>query len=556
MNANYTSKELTDNSTVLIRSILLENSTIRLDFNAKECLLLLGGSGSGKTSIAMALSGFRSPRVEVSCNEKFFENTSILFQDSPLLDELNILENLKLATLQSSKSSQSSTIEELNWRMEQVGLNPRVDGNKSWKQLSGGQRKRAALALTLALDRKYIILDEPFAGLDCKTAHGIAELLLQIKKLPNAPSILLICHEKEYGLKVADSYIDLDSIEGDGSTVVQQTVSSHPEISLYDNLYRANSSRLKKGNSNQSENTLSTPRKPRVRMHSYKNRIYHDFMVFGILAALLISVSFTATGYAISRQFADLITDSDVASIASSFSDDNANFFSNRWEELKTEQISNFVGRYAPRMKRKVYAEGLSNTFTHELAPLLTALLLAGLLGGAYAGRLSSMQKSRKHLLLRNMKLSPLKWSLFRMLISGIPIGVTGTFLALWLSLVMGQLVGAEWELYKFSGSWWLAVKNTLLNGNLFSKPIMICGIKSLIFTNSIFITSHLLVYSPKASLITKKDNSGIKWYTWKQQSTIRELLETSVPLAVTSAVVVSSVAVILLDVIATLYVW
>ena len=141
MSTNYTSKESTDSSTVLIRSILFGNSIIRLDFHSKECLLLLGGSGSGKTSIAMALSGYRSPRVEVSCNDEFFQNTSILFQDSPLLDELNVLENLKLAMIQGSKPIKSSKIEELNWRMEQVGLNPQIDGNKLWKQLSGGQRK-------------------------------------------------------------------------------------------------------------------------------------------------------------------------------------------------------------------------------------------------------------------------------------------------------------------------------------------------------------------------------------------------------------------------------
>jgi phospholipid/cholesterol/gamma-HCH transport system ATP-binding protein len=187
---------------------------VDLDVYRGEILVLLGGSGSGKTTLLKQALGLAKPTsgsiringVEItSCSASEMVDVrrriGVAFQESALFNSLTVEENVALP-LQELTRLADSIIELMVWmKLQAVGL---VSAAKLYpRELSGGMRKRAAIARAIAMDPDILIFDEPSAGLDPIVAAGLDELILFLKRAFGM-TILVVTHELESAFHIAD----------------------------------------------------------------------------------------------------------------------------------------------------------------------------------------------------------------------------------------------------------------------------------------------------------------------------------------------------------------
>lgn len=187
---------------------------VDLDVYRGEILALLGGSGSGKTTLLKQALGLAKPTsgsiringVEItSCSASEMvavrRRIGVAFQESALFNSLTVEENVALP-LQELTRLADSIIELMVWmKLQAVGL---VSAAKLYpRELSGGMRKRAAIARAIAMDPDILIFDEPSAGLDPIVAAGLDELILFLKRAFGM-TILVVTHELESAFHIAD----------------------------------------------------------------------------------------------------------------------------------------------------------------------------------------------------------------------------------------------------------------------------------------------------------------------------------------------------------------
>jgi phospholipid/cholesterol/gamma-HCH transport system ATP-binding protein len=171
-----------------------------------ETLAVLGKSGSGKSVLIKCIIGLINPDAgnitvfdqevsDMSQDEldKMRARVGFLFQSNALYDSMTVRENLEFPLRRHwIKSGELNTEEAIMDALNDVGLPHTVDMMPS--ELSGGMRKRIALARTLILRPEIILYDEPTTGLDPITAREISELIVQVQKKYNASS-LIISHD-------------------------------------------------------------------------------------------------------------------------------------------------------------------------------------------------------------------------------------------------------------------------------------------------------------------------------------------------------------------------
>ncbi len=188
--------------------------SVNLDAYHGEILVLLGGSGSGKTTLLRQIIGLSKPDtgsidmfgVDITkCSEleraAIRRRIGVAFQTGALFNSMSVAENLALP-LQELTRLAESTIDLMVWmRLQAVGL---ADAGKLHPpELSGGMRKRAAIARAMALDPEILILDEPSAGLDPIVSSGLDQLILFLKRAFDM-TILVVTHDLESAFRIAD----------------------------------------------------------------------------------------------------------------------------------------------------------------------------------------------------------------------------------------------------------------------------------------------------------------------------------------------------------------
>lgn len=174
---------------------------VNLDVAAGKFVSLVGPSGSGKTSILRAVNGLlnpRSGRVELTDGGAAL---GFLFQDDALLPWRTARQNVALG-LRIKKIAKGAALHEADAWLARLGLEG--FGERFPHQLSGGQRKRVAIAQILALKPKLLLMDEPFASLDAIVRTRITQELLNWVEREHL-SVLLVTHDLEEALTVSDT---------------------------------------------------------------------------------------------------------------------------------------------------------------------------------------------------------------------------------------------------------------------------------------------------------------------------------------------------------------
>jgi NitT/TauT family transport system ATP-binding protein len=171
-----------------------------LALGAGEFAALVGPSGSGKTSVLRAITGLQAPqggRIDVGVAP---EQVGFLFQDDALLPWRTARENAALG-LRIRGATKAAALEEAEAWLERLGLHGL--GGRYPRQLSGGQRKRVAIAQVLALRPRLLLMDEPFAALDAIVRTRVTQDLLDLVEREGI-SVLLVTHDLEEAIAVSD----------------------------------------------------------------------------------------------------------------------------------------------------------------------------------------------------------------------------------------------------------------------------------------------------------------------------------------------------------------
>ena len=174
---------------------------VSLEVPAGKFVSLVGPSGSGKTSILRAITGLLTPHSGLVDLTDGQESVGFLFQDDALLPWRTVRENVALG-LRIRKVSKTTALAEADAWLNRLGLEG--FGRRFPHELSGGQRKRVAIAQVLALKPKLLLMDEPFAALDAIVRTRITQELLNWVEREHL-SVLLVTHDLEEALTVSDT---------------------------------------------------------------------------------------------------------------------------------------------------------------------------------------------------------------------------------------------------------------------------------------------------------------------------------------------------------------
>lgn len=185
-----------------------------------QITIILGKSGCGKTTLLKSLIGlippikgemyFREEKIDFFSEESLqslYRRIGVLYQNGALLNSLTLYENVALPVrMRHQKIHREEEKEMVYERLSQVGL--RESAGKYPSELSGGMRKRGALARAMVLNPEVIFCDEPSAGLDPITSTGLDDLLMNLKENLGM-TVVVVTHELRSIQKIADRVIVL-----------------------------------------------------------------------------------------------------------------------------------------------------------------------------------------------------------------------------------------------------------------------------------------------------------------------------------------------------------
>ena len=204
---------------------------INVQVRQGEVLAIVGGSGSGKSTLMRQLALLLTPTAgsvsvfgtEVSDMEAFSTNTlrrrlGVMFQNGALFGDLTVLENVSVPLQEHTNLSKRLVEQVAMLKIVLAGLNPDAAALYP-SQLSGGMRKRAAVARGIALDPAVLFLDEPSSGLDPISADAMDELVLQLKETLGL-TVILVTHDMDSLWRVADRILLLS----DGRVAAEGTI--------------------------------------------------------------------------------------------------------------------------------------------------------------------------------------------------------------------------------------------------------------------------------------------------------------------------------------------
>jgi len=229
-------------STVILKDI-------NFDVRAGEILTILGGSGSGKSTLLKHMIGLHRPLsgsividgtdIVTAQGQQWLDvlrKIGVAYQSGALFGSMTILSNVALVLEEFTDLPREAIEVIAQMKLKAVGL--QAAAYKMPSELSGGMRKRAAIARALALDPKILFLDEPSAGLDPITSAQLDELVLELSRSLGI-TFVIVTHELPSIFAVADRAIMVDreskTIVADGRPKDLRDKSEHPMVRQFFN---------------------------------------------------------------------------------------------------------------------------------------------------------------------------------------------------------------------------------------------------------------------------------------------------------------------------------
>ena len=218
---------------------------LNLSVRRGEIFALAGGSGCGKSTLLREIVQLQQPSagqihvlgqdvldLDEAKTQALRRRTGVMFQHGALFSALTLTENVGAPLREYTRLSDTLIDEIAALKIALVGLPPE-SGAKYPSEISGGMRKRAALARAIALDPELIFLDEPTAGLDPQSADGIDDLVLRLKELLGL-TIIVVTHDLDTLWRVVDRV----AVLGEGKVVglgsmTELANDTHPAVREY-----------------------------------------------------------------------------------------------------------------------------------------------------------------------------------------------------------------------------------------------------------------------------------------------------------------------------------
>ncbi len=185
-----------------------------------EIFVIMGGSGSGKSTLLKHLIGLKKPaagtilfegedfgEADASTRKRILRRMGVMYQNGALWSGLTLAENIALPLEEYTSLPPEAIAEIVSLKLALVGLR----GFESFypSAISGGMRKRAALARASALDPEVLFFDEPSSGLDPITASRLDDLILLLRE-SFGTTIVVVSHDLASIFKIADRALFLD----------------------------------------------------------------------------------------------------------------------------------------------------------------------------------------------------------------------------------------------------------------------------------------------------------------------------------------------------------
>lgn len=196
---------------------------ITTTFKDHETTVLVGPSGSGKSTLLRSLNLLERPEsglydcdgIQLDFAKKITkketlavrQKTEMVFQDYNLFPHLTILKNIMEGPVHVLKEDKKTAEKRALALLDKVGLKDKASAYPS--QLSGGQAQRVAIARSLAMRPRYILLDEPTSALDPELELEVLKVLLELAK--EKQSLIIVTHNLEFARHVADKILFIEA---------------------------------------------------------------------------------------------------------------------------------------------------------------------------------------------------------------------------------------------------------------------------------------------------------------------------------------------------------
>ena len=214
---------------------------VSMEVHRGQTMVILGGSGSGKSTLLRHIVGLEKPtsgsvyvmghafcRLQERELNQIRRKMGMSFQGSAMFNSMTVGDNVALPLREHTELEESTIQIITRMKLEQVGL----VGFENYMpaQLSGGMKKRAAVARAMAMDPEILLFDEPSAGLDPIIAAGIDELIVKLKQAFGM-TIVVVTHELASAFLIADHITMLEK----GQIIARGTReeiqgSTHPRV--------------------------------------------------------------------------------------------------------------------------------------------------------------------------------------------------------------------------------------------------------------------------------------------------------------------------------------
>lgn len=202
------------------------HNIVRPGLSQGQVISLIGRSGIGKTQLFKILAGLITPtggQVRIGEDQHVVKagEVGVVAQNYLLFYHRTVYDNLKLAMRHSYAGlSEAEKNKIINSYAQQFDLADHL--NKYPLLLSGGQRQRVSIIQQVLTGNRYILLDEPFSGLDALMIDRVMELLMQISTLHELNTLIIISHDVENALAISDTaFILACEKDKDGATITE-----------------------------------------------------------------------------------------------------------------------------------------------------------------------------------------------------------------------------------------------------------------------------------------------------------------------------------------------